>query len=59
VLSSTPGKAKPIFRTLSKLIALPCFFEVLICFDDLPAAFDPDFASLARHEDQRCPRDRR
>jgi hypothetical protein len=43
VLSSTPGSAKPIFRTVSKLIVLACFFEVLTCFDDLPAAFDPDF----------------
>jgi hypothetical protein len=24
-------------------MVLPCLFEVLICFDDLPAAFDPDF----------------
>jgi hypothetical protein len=32
-----------VLRTLSKLIVLPCYFEVLICFDDLPAAFDPDF----------------
>jgi hypothetical protein len=43
VLSSTPGNAKPIFRTVSKLVVLPCFFEVLIRFGDLPAAFDPDF----------------
>src|ERR1017187_2526713 len=42
VLSSTPGNAKPILRTLSKLIVL-CFFEVLICFDDLPSALDRGF----------------
>jgi hypothetical protein len=47
VLSSTPGNAKPISSTVSKLIVLPSFFEVLICFDDLPTAFDPDFAVRA------------
>ena len=51
VLSSTPGNAKPIFRTLSKLIVLPCLFEVLICFDDraelLAAA--PDFYYVTDH----------
>jgi len=38
VPSSTLGNAKPIFLTVSKLIVLPSFFEVLICFDDLPVA---------------------
>jgi len=28
-------------------IVLACFFEVLICFDDLAVAFDPDFEDRA------------
>jgi hypothetical protein len=38
VLSSTPGNAKPIVRTVSKSIVLSCFFEVFIRFGDFPAA---------------------
>jgi hypothetical protein len=43
VLSSAPGKAKPIFRTASKLIVLACFFELLICFGDLSSGLDLEF----------------